>query len=74
MPVRVTERIENRGGRRAFIRAKVAFTPDGAIATPIGKGGSAMLGSLAQANALIVVPEQTKLVAPGDPLTAQLID
>ena len=74
VPVRVTERIENRGGRRAFVRANVAFTPDGALATPIGKGGSAMLGSLAQANALIVVPEHIELVAPGDPLTAQLID
>ena len=74
VPVRVTERIENRGDRRAFVRATVAFTPDGAIATPIGKGGSAMLGSLVKANALIVVPEQTELVEPGDPLTAQLIE
>ena len=74
LPVTLLERIENRGGRRSFVRARVEFTPGGATARPVGKSGSAMLSSLIQANALIVVPENIEIAEPGDILTAQLID
>jgi molybdopterin molybdotransferase len=72
--VTLQDRIENRGGRSAFIRARVEFTVEGAIAAPTGKSGSAMLGSLALANALVIVPESLEVAEPGTQLLAQLID
>jgi molybdopterin biosynthesis enzyme len=52
----------------------VEFTVEGAIAAPTGKSGSAMLGSLALANALVIVPESLEVAEPGTQLLAQLID
>jgi molybdopterin molybdotransferase len=74
VPVQLSARIENRGGRRSFIRALVEFTGAGAIATPVGKSGSAMISSLARANSLVIVPETLEIAEPGARLTAQLID
>ncbi len=73
IPVRVSGPIENKGGRRSFIRAQVSFAADGAIAVPADGNGSANLASFAIANALIIVPETTTLVEPGSILSAQLI-
>lgn len=74
IPVRISEAIENRGGRRSFVRAVVTFTNNGALATPVGKSGSGMLSSLAAANALIIVPDTTEYAASGEILSAQMID
>ncbi|MDT0403198.1 MULTISPECIES: molybdotransferase-like divisome protein Glp [Streptomyces] len=48
-------------GRRQFLRGRYA---DGAV-TPVGGAGSHLVAALAQANALIVVPEDARSVAPG---------
>ncbi|MFG2513333.1 gephyrin-like molybdotransferase Glp [Streptomyces sp. NPDC048584] len=48
-------------GRRQFLRGRYA---DGAV-TPVGGAGSHLVAALAQANALIVVPEEAGSVAPG---------
>ncbi|MFE5258489.1 molybdotransferase-like divisome protein Glp [Streptomyces coelicoflavus] len=48
-------------GRRQFLRGSHA---DGSV-TPVGGSGSHLVAALAQANALIVVPEDTASVEPG---------
>ncbi|KUN87825.1 molybdopterin biosynthesis protein MoeA [Streptomyces bungoensis] len=48
-------------GRRQFLRGTYA---DGEV-TPVGGAGSHLIGALARADALIVVPEDTESVAPG---------
>jgi molybdopterin molybdotransferase len=48
-------------GRRQFLRGSHA---DGSV-TPVGGSGSHLVAALAQANALIVVPEDTESVEPG---------
>ncbi|MFE9707774.1 gephyrin-like molybdotransferase Glp [Streptomyces sp. NPDC005930] len=48
-------------GRRQFLRGSHA---DGRV-TPVGGSGSHLVAALAQANALIVVPEDTESVEPG---------
>ncbi|MGV9283741.1 molybdotransferase-like divisome protein Glp [Streptomyces sp. NPDC003730] len=48
-------------GRRQFLRGSHA---DGRV-TPVGGSGSHLMAALAQANALIVVPEDTESVEPG---------
>ncbi|MGQ4383010.1 molybdotransferase-like divisome protein Glp [Streptomyces sp. SAS_270] len=49
------------GGRRQFLRGKYA---DGKV-TPVGGAGSHLIAALAQADALIVVPEDDTSVEPG---------
>ncbi|MFK4147912.1 gephyrin-like molybdotransferase Glp [Streptomyces sp. NPDC004065] len=48
-------------GRRQFLRGRYA---DGEV-TPVGGAGSHLVAALAQADALIVVPEDTESVEPG---------
>jgi molybdopterin molybdotransferase len=48
-------------GRRQFLRGRYA---DGEV-TPVGGAGSHLVAALAQANALIVVPEDVESVASG---------
>jgi molybdopterin molybdotransferase len=42
------------------------LAPDGATVTPLTGQGSHQLGALAQANALIVVPEPLTAMEPGE--------
>ncbi len=57
-------------GRRQFVRAAY----DGGLAAPVGGHGSHLLGDLATANALIVVPEDVTAVAAGDSVQVMLLD
>ncbi|OSP40946.1 molybdopterin molybdenumtransferase MoeA, partial [Streptomyces sp. 13-12-16] len=57
------------GGRRQFLRGRYA---DGTV-TPVGGAGSHLVAALAQANALIVVPEDTESVAPGTEVEVVLL-
>lgn len=56
-----------RHGRTEFLRARLASNTDGQlVATPLTKQGSGMLRGAADADALIVVPEQTRALDAGD--------
>ncbi|TCJ30380.1 gephyrin-like molybdotransferase Glp [Nocardioides jejuensis] len=57
-------------GRRQFVRAAY----DAGLVAPVGGHGSHLLGDLAAANALIVVPEQTGEVQAGDTVQVLLLD
>jgi molybdopterin molybdotransferase len=61
-------------GRRQFLRAR--FQPDakGARVEPVGGPGSHLVGDLSEANALIVVPEQTTHVDAGEQVQVLVLD
>ncbi|MEV5470641.1 gephyrin-like molybdotransferase Glp [Streptomyces griseoincarnatus] len=56
-------------GRRQFLRCRYA---DGVV-TPVGGAGSHLVAALAQANALVVVPEDVEDVAPGTEVEVVLL-
>ncbi|MFI5685954.1 gephyrin-like molybdotransferase Glp [Streptomyces sp. NPDC051636] len=56
-------------GRRQFLRGSYA---DGEV-TPVGGAGSHLVAALAQADALIVVPEDVESVEPGSEVEAVLL-
>jgi molybdopterin molybdotransferase len=76
VPVCVGEAITLGPKLRHFLRAVV--TPDGPggalTARLTGPQGSGILTSMARANALLIVPEDRPSVAPGETLTALLLD
>jgi len=61
-------------GRRQFLRARFAIDHDGASVRTAGGTGSHLLGGLARANALIVVPEDTTAVADGQQVSVLVLD
>ena len=54
---RLLERVENRDGRRHFVRVWLAHTPTGYTARLSGPQGSGMLSTLAHADGFLVIPE-----------------
>lgn len=71
---RLTERIDNRGGRRHFVRVAVSATAGGYVARVAGRQGSSVLSTLARANGLLVIPETTDAVDEGDVVPVQMLD
>jgi molybdopterin molybdotransferase len=72
--VRLAERIENRGGRRHFVRVAVSATPDGYVAHIAGGQGSSVLSTLAKANGLLVIPEDVPMAERGSCFPVQMLD
>ncbi len=68
------EAIANTDARRVFARAIVTQRDGRYYAALTGPQGSGMLTSMAQANALAVVPEDVPGVQPGDEVDAILLD
>lgn len=61
-------------GRETYVRAIVARGPDGMQARLAGGQGSHQISALANANALLIIPESKKVVAAGSWLDAMMID
>ncbi len=61
-------------GKRQFVRAGFEIDSRGAHVAPVGGHGSHLMGDLAEANALIVVPEDVTWVAPGDQVQVLVLD
>lgn len=59
-------------GRRQFLRGR--YDPPSGTVTPVGGAGSHLIGALAQANALIVVGEDTVSVEAGAEVDVVLLD
>lgn len=69
----VTRPMASTPGRREFVPVTLTGSPaDGYLADPVGDAGS--LGSLAAANALLVVAEDITRVRAGDALACLLLD
>ncbi len=61
-------------GKRQFVRARFEIDSRGAHVVPVGGHGSHLMGDLAEANALIVVPEDTASVSPGEQVQVLVLD
>jgi molybdopterin molybdotransferase len=68
------EGISSAEGRRQFVRAAFGVDSRGAHVVPVGGHGSHLMGDLAEANALVVVPEDVTWVAPGSQVQVLVLD
>lgn len=65
---------DNRDGRRCFVRASVARSQEGYVATITGPQGSGILTSMSLADGLVVIPEDVPAVKTGDRVRVQMLD
>lgn len=70
---RLATPIENRGGRRHFVRATVETGPDGPVARPTGEQGSGILTALIRANGLLIVPDGVQRLTAGDEVDVEML-
>jgi len=72
--LRAGETFRSAPGKEQYVRA--VYLPDerGGIARPVGGHGSHLLGDLAHANAIIVVPAETELVEADSVVEVLLLD
>lgn len=68
----VTQRVDNRGGRRTFFRVVLEQRDGRFHATLAGSQDSAMLLPLARAHGLMIVPEDRSEMLPGEVATVQV--
>jgi molybdopterin molybdotransferase len=71
---RLTHNVKHQPGRAEFIRVMLAKVAGGYAATSTGAQGSGMLLSMARADGLAVVPDDSRGLAAGDLVTVQLLD
>jgi molybdopterin molybdotransferase len=71
---RLEGRVENRGGRRHYVRVAVELSSQGYIARVAGTQGSGVLSTLARANGLLVIPEDLAVADDGALLAVQMLD
>lgn len=67
-------RVENRGGRRHFVRVWVTMDSSEYVARLAGGQGAGVLSSLARANGLMVIPEDVSAAQEGDAFPVQMLD
>lgn len=67
VPARLGTDLTSPPGKRQYLRGRLAFDPDGGPprVTPVGGPGSHLLGGLAAADALLVVPEADTALPEG---------
>ncbi|MFT4008719.1 MAG: molybdopterin molybdotransferase MoeA [Nocardioidaceae bacterium] len=61
-------------GKRQFVRGRFEIDGKGAHVTPVGGHGSHLMGDLAEANALIVVSEETAAARAGEHVQVMVLD
>lgn len=66
--------VQNRDGRRCFYRAAVERRGGEYVATLTGPQGSGILTSMAQADGLVVIPEDVREAKTGDRVRVQMLD
>lgn len=66
--------LENKDRRRVFARVKVSQRQGQYFARTTGAQGSGILTSMAQANGLMIIPEDTPEVNEGDSVQVQMLD
>ncbi|MFH0941853.1 MAG: gephyrin-like molybdotransferase Glp [Chloroflexota bacterium] len=66
--------LENRDGRRVYVRAKVEKSGGRYLARVAGAQGSGILTSMSRANGLIVIPEDRKTLAAGEQVQVMMLD
>ncbi|GAA1957953.1 molybdopterin molybdotransferase MoeA [Nocardioides panacihumi] len=71
---RLTGPLTSRPGLRQFLRGELVTASGGSSVSPVGGSGSHLIGDLANANCLIVVPEDTTSVEAGATVDVLLMD
>ena len=71
---RLTRGMTSPAGRRQFMRGQVGVDAEGRYVEPVGGPGSHLIGHLAESNSLIVVPEATTALDPGDRVQVLVLD
>ncbi len=71
---RLTHGVSSPRGRRQFLRGEYSWDSTGAFVAPVGGPGSHLVGDLAAANCLVVVPEETTMVEAGEQLQVLRLD
>jgi len=71
---RLTHGISSPDGRRQFVRGEYAVDRGAPSVSPVGGHGSHLIGDLASANALIVVPEDVTSVTAGEQVQVLRLD
>jgi molybdopterin molybdotransferase len=71
---RLTRGMTSPDGRRQFMRGEVGYDARGRYVVPVGGPGSHLIGALAEANALIVVPEEATSLSQGDRVQVLILD
>jgi molybdopterin molybdotransferase len=66
--------LDSPAGRRQYTRAWLDVRDGRYVVTPVGGPGSHLVGDLAHANALIVVPEDVTAVPDGDPVDVMVLE
>jgi len=66
----ITHGLSSIPGRQQMVRGQY----DASVVTPVGGHGSHLIGDLADANCLIVVPAETDSLAPGESVQVLLLD
>ncbi|HZR98477.1 MAG TPA: gephyrin-like molybdotransferase Glp [Chloroflexota bacterium] len=66
--------LDNRGGRRSFVRGYLYRDGDGYRVRPAGPEGAGIMTAMVRANCFIVIPEDVARVAPGDTIGVELLD
>jgi molybdopterin molybdotransferase len=71
---RLTHGMSSPDGRRQFMRGSYEVDRGGPVISPVGGAGSHLIGDLAAANALIVVPEDVTSMQAGEQVQVLLLD
>ena len=70
---RLLDGIQETSNRRQYVRARVEWRAGGFVATTTGRQDSHILSSMLGANALLVIPEGSPPVQPGEMVQAMLL-
>ncbi len=68
------EKTTTRKGKKYFIRCSIKCKNDGCHVSTTGNQGSGILMSMAEANGLMIVPEDQETVNAGDTVKVQILD
>lgn len=71
---RLTEDAVHNPGRQSFLRAVAAKIPGGHTVRPLSRQGSGMLGTGAEANALLIIPSEVSVLPLGTEAQVLLLD
>jgi molybdopterin molybdotransferase len=71
---RLTRGMTSPAGRRQFMRGQAGVDAQGRYVEPVGGPGSHLIGALAEANCLIVVPEEATALGQGDRVQVLMLD
>jgi len=74
LPAVVDEPVATKTGLTYFLRCRVRREPDGLHVCTTGAQGSGILMSMAEANALMIVPETIGNISAGDRVEVQILD